>query len=333
MRAKANTVDNPQTLSQSVQRAALSELSKFWFKELTPPERVNWETFAEKFGSAFDEQTKSLGGQGIINQGGKVMSGYNAFIRAGLLRASVGYTPDLDILRVAPLGVDPPTPPLDVSAIYDPVTNCILLSYNKPQEPGPVREYLDDCQDTVYEEPLVRVFVQPVNNYAKINQINQIASPLDPNEECICTVEEYGEEKPLHAGAYDVQLDCVSPHGLRSAPSNQVRVVIPTCCELPAIVNDPPTYAEDKFCAVVHAAAVDGACRADFVEMSIKDDEGDCYKFNIDREEWTAANGDWSVCVPWPEAPVGSYHVSLRSGTLCGKYSDWTTPEEIILPV
>lgn len=326
-RSKANTVDNPQTLAQSTQRAALSELSKLWNKELTPEERVNWETFAEKFGSAYDELTKSLGGQGIIPPGGQVMSGYNAFVRANLLRESVGYSVQNNVLRVAPMGIDPPTPPLNVTAIYDPETNCLLLSYDKPQEPGPTREYEDDCADTVYEEPLIRVWTQPVGNYAKINQINQIASPLDENEECICYITEYDLEKPLHPGAIDVQLDCISPYGLRSAPSNQVRVVIPQCCEPPAVAAVAPAYEADKFCVDVLLTEVDGPCRADFVELSIKDTEGECFRFNIDREEFETVDDHYHICVPWPEAPDGDYYLRLRSGTMCAKYSPWTDPD------
>lgn len=334
IRTAAPTISNPQTEPQSRQREAISELSKVWRKDLTPEERDSWDEYAKGKGSQSDQVDTSKGGQGIIPTTGTLQSGYNAFIGANLLRTAIGFSPADSIKRCAPIGTAAPTPPTDLAAVYDPISDCIQISYNKPLEPGPTRIYRDSQDDDVIEEPKVRIWIQPQLSYSRIDQLNYIPGNGAPNEECTCEVTGYPECASLPIGVYLVQADCVNPHGLKSAPSNLVEVEKPQCCIPWAIVCTGPAYADGKFEFNVSKTQVDSVCPADFVQVSIKDTNGDVHIFNVPREEWEDADAIYTIWVFWAGAPDGTYYIAARSGTYCGKYTLWTTPQsvEIVTP-
>lgn len=333
IRTAASTISNPQTVPQSRQRDAVSELSKVWRKDLTKEQRDGWDEYAKGKGSQSTQVDQSDGGQGIIPQIGTLQSGYNAFIGAGLLRAAIGCSPADCVLSDAPIGTAAPTPPTNLTAVYDPVSDCIQISYNKPIEPGPVHTYADSQGDTIVEEPKVRIWIKPQVSYSRIDQLNEIPGNGAPNEECTCEVTGYPVVASLPIGVYFVQADCVNPHGQKSAPSNLVEVEKPQCCQPWPIAVSNPQYDDDAFTFAVNKTQVDSVCPADFIQVSIKDTNGDTFEFNVPREEWTDNNGNYTISVFWADAPDGDYYMAARSGTFCGKYTAWTTPQLVHIGV
>jgi len=334
VRSVATTISNPQTASQARQRAALSELSKVWTKDLSPAQKAGWETFATELGAQQAARDASIGGQGIIKPRGTVMSGYNAFISTNLMRESVGYAIADNVVTEAPLGIAAPGPVMNFAAAYDPASGCIQASYDDPIEPGPSRSYVDCLDQTKVEQSLVRIWLQRHGSYSSINQIKEIDGAGAGEEVCICTSLQYGVELPLVDGLYTVQADVVSPYGLSSPPSGQIHTTVGGCCtpDMP-LTGGATVYAAGVFPILVTKASLDGACPADFVRVLMKDTNGDDFSFTIPREDWTDAAPNYQIDIPWPSAPTGDYQLAYLAGTMCGKLTACTTPETVNIPV
>ena len=336
-RTAALTIDNPQTPRQSLLRGAMAEISKAWNKLLTPEQRANWETFAEQIGSFYNDNRMSEGGQGIIRPAGKLMSGYNAFVRANLERQSIGFLYGDELLLDAPLGIVPPTPPLNVSGFYNPDTGCIHVQYDTPAEPGPIRQVEGPFGDIKEEHPRVRIWLKPLDSYPRIHSVFDIETPLTGAVACVCSYEEYGEEKPIPIGPNYIQLDAVSPYGLRSSPSNLLRVDLPVCCDVGApyfvgfdiVLPNGNPYPLLKFQWTTES--VDGVCRADYVTIFVKDPQGNVFERKVERELWSKLNGVYEYRIEVSALPSGVWKAKMLAGTLCGKVSDYSVEKELIV--
>jgi hypothetical protein len=324
-RRKAPTVDNPQTEAQNAPRAALSELAKAYHKHLSPEEKANWETLSEMLGSASTDEGTSVGGQGLITPRGTTMSGYNAFVSYNLERASIGYDVTEEFIKDAPKGLPGPSDPQDLDAQYDPVTGAVQGHVTTPAELGPTRERTNEFGETIQEPPKLRLWVKPKDLHPRIQEIFDLPGPNEVIPFCVETIAEYGEQRPLIPGGFDLQCDVTTAFGQTSSPSNQKRVQIPACCT-------PVTPGEEaiEFLSINGDVEVtfpvieaDGDCRADYVEIKIKKGTDEPVRFTVPRAAWTEKSPTEYVATVYFPGATGDSGV-FRYGTTCGKTGMWT---------
>lgn len=226
--SKPVSLSNPRSLVQQSVRAYTTFLSRAWSRDLTDAQRAGWDELAQQQGSAAVNTAPNLGGGAgslqVIPRGGKVMSGYNCFIKHNYAALEIGIPPISPPVPDAPLGIDSPPP----------VTDLEVLLYCRVQ----VEEA---CSFLIrWQEPfsypvgsVVRVWCRSIDAGVHRQVVFLRPLPFSPLEIDIRHVKiaqgaiAHFEDLPGH---YCFQVDVVDTHGQRSPPSNVVcDEATPTC--------------------------------------------------------------------------------------------------------
>ncbi|MBA7564985.1 hypothetical protein ES708_06654 [subsurface metagenome] len=225
LRQKAVTISNPCSFAQSSARAAFSVLARMWHAELTAAQRALWNEYAQGLKSASEQVgPNGNGGSGIyqvIPGSGGVMSGFNSFVQVNMTALLTGFPLASPPVPDAPMGIDAPDAPTGLSSpfyCFLPAQSCrIYLQWTDPVV-APVGS-------------IIRLWVVSLDGGVH-KQINALV-PLGQEDTSLTQVKAAlgalsdVEDLPGH---YLFQIDCVSPSGLKSPPSNVLTVdVTPTC--------------------------------------------------------------------------------------------------------
>jgi hypothetical protein len=280
-------------------------------------------------------ENKSAGGQGLIKTPATLMSGFNAFIQAALHRQSIGYDVAGYVLADAPMGIVPPSPPLNLIAACNPTKNAIEISIDSPLEPGGDLVFPGPGGEDVHQPTLITIVAKPPGLYPRVVDLIPVSTPGQTIFECITDYPEYGELKPLYPGNWDIQAKATSGYGLVSPPTNLVSCLMQICCDMLDGAIEGASYDVGDHCFDIDflKTLVDGDCRADYVAVEV---------YNPDTEEWTHlayVRAEWSdettvyeVHIPFTSPAAGTWKFRLSAGSNCGKVGAWSAEEEVVIP-
>lgn len=129
LREKAASISNPNSAAQVLVRNRLAALSQRWTSTLTAAQRAAWNELAQRWGSAAKENA-SKGYRDLMPDLGRNMSGYNAFVAAGVANARIGKA----AADNPPLGSDIPKPPTGLTITPDgpPITKLTVTWVDDP---------------------------------------------------------------------------------------------------------------------------------------------------------------------------------------------------------
>jgi len=227
IRNKAISIINPRSADQQDMRARTAAASQRWYSGLTDAQRALWNEYAQGLGSASKQTGPASDGGGgtkqLIPGNGGVMSGYNAYVMANGLAFSGGCLA-MDVFEDdAPLGIDAPSAPTDLTCIYCKANghSVIRLTWTDPVTYPPdsrLRIWATSLDGGVHKQLVANVALA-LETY-DIEQVNIALGQLA-----------YVEALPGH---YHIQVDAISPEGLKSPPSNicqvEVTVAEPAAC-------------------------------------------------------------------------------------------------------
>jgi len=133
IREKASSIENPNSAAQVLVRNRLAFLSQRWTSGLSAASRAAWAALAQRWGSASKENT-SKGYKDLMPDLGRNMSGYNAYIAAGVANARIGKA----AADNPPVGADIPKPPTGLTITPDgpPITQ-LALAWTDDPDMGP----------------------------------------------------------------------------------------------------------------------------------------------------------------------------------------------------
>jgi len=196
-----------------------------WYADLTASQRALWNEYAQGLKSASEQVgPNGNGGAGtlqVIPGDGGVMSGFNAFVKVNITAIFAGFPMISPPVPDAPMGIDAPNAP----------TNLYLHSYcHIGANPCRVILHWDDPVDAPVGS-VIRVWTLSLDAgvHRQIVQLWPLATsaPYFILVKAALGAVHNVEDLPGH---YHVQIDCVSPNGLKSPPSNVITVeVTPTC--------------------------------------------------------------------------------------------------------
>lgn len=225
LRQKAVTISNPCSLAQSSVRAALSALARMWHTDLTAAQRNLWNELAQSLKSAGEQVgPNGNGGAGILQVipgDGGVMSGFNAFVKLNITALVAGFVFASPPVPDAPIGIDAPDAPTELYLfVYCFLPGQACRVYVRWTDPlvAPVgsiiRVWLVSLDGGVHKQIIDLVALGDLGT-----NIIQVKAALGATSNI--------EDLPGH---YHFQIDCVSPSGLKSPPSNVITVAVtPTC--------------------------------------------------------------------------------------------------------
>jgi hypothetical protein len=196
-----------------------------WYSTLTEAQRAGWNEFAQQLGSASDKRGPNLGGGGgilqIIPDDGGVMSGYNSFVKTNVVALMTGFLMLSPPVPNAPLGIDAPNAPTELYLFvycFLPGQPCrIYLRWTDPlgaPENSIIRVWTVSLDAGVHRQIVALVALGDVGvNFTQVKAAQGALINV--------------ENLPGH---YHFQIDCISPSGLKSPPSNVITVAVtPTC--------------------------------------------------------------------------------------------------------
>jgi len=203
----------------------MSAIAKMWNADLTEAQQALWNEYAQGLKSAGEQVgPNGNGGAGILQVipgNGGVMSGFNSFVQVNITALFAGFVFASPPVPDAPLGIDAPNAPTNLSLnVY-----CHIGA-------NPCRVILD--WDDPVVAPLgsiIRVWTLSLDAdvHRQIVQLWPLATPAPYFIEVKAALGAVHNVATL-PGHYLVQVDCVSPSGLKSPPSNVITVeVTPTC--------------------------------------------------------------------------------------------------------
>lgn len=226
LRQKAVTISNPCSLVQASVRAALSALAKMWHTDLTAAQRALWNELAQGLKSASEQVgPNGNGGAGILQVipgNGGVMSGFNAFIQANVTALMAGFAYASPPVPDAPMGIDAPNAPTNLAFTQycnSGVPPCwILVSWDDPVD-APVgsiiRLWALSLDAGVHRQIVLLAALETAGpGFTEIKAAQGAVHNLN--------------DLPGH---YHLQVDCVSPQGLKSPPSNVITVEATATCD------------------------------------------------------------------------------------------------------
>ncbi|MBA7564230.1 hypothetical protein ES708_05892 [subsurface metagenome] len=223
--SKPVTISRPCSPAQSAVTASVTAISRMWYSALTEAQRAGWNEFAQQLGSASDQRGANLGGGTgvlqVIPRDGGVMSGFNSFVKTNVVALMAGFIMASPPVPNAPLGIDAPNAPTD-----------LLFAFYCSLPAQPCRVYLS------WTDPIgapvgsiIRVWTVSLDSGAH-RQIVKLVALGETDTDILQVKAALGaliniEDLPGH---YHFQIDCISPSGLKSPPSNVITVnVTPTC--------------------------------------------------------------------------------------------------------
>ena len=129
IREKASSIENPNSAAQVTVRNRLALLAQRWSNTLTAAQHAAWGEIAQKWGTAAKENA-SKGYRDLMPDLGRNMSGYNAYIAAGVANARIGKA----AADNPPLGADIPKPPSGLAVTPDgpPITKLTITWTDEP---------------------------------------------------------------------------------------------------------------------------------------------------------------------------------------------------------
>ncbi len=227
LRQKAVTISNPCSILQALTRVTLSGLAKAWHTLLTDAQRAAWNEYASSLKSAGEQVgPNGNGGAGclqVIPDNGGVMSGFNAYVMLNFNAHSINFYAPTGTAFLAPLGIDAPNAPTGLTCGYcfDDPNSLIGLEWTDPidaPEDSKIRIWLLSLDSGVHRQLVW--FVDLAVEVFGIVSVRIAQGALVPVSSL--------------PGHYLVQIDCVSPRGQKSPPSNvcqtTVTVAVPPAC-------------------------------------------------------------------------------------------------------
>lgn len=232
IREKAGTISNPRSAAQESIRARIAAAAKYWYAVLTDEQRALWEEYAKGMGSSTDSNSVQGGGtKNLIPTNRGVMSGFNAFILINGLNYSAGVAPTGLYIVDAPIGIDPPNAPTNLTgncythSVGDPKKNYVELAWVDPLTPpdlgaGRIRIWGLSLDGGVHRQIL--------GNEETGKQIFLVDNVRIAQ----------GRTVPIAdlPGHYHFQIDFIGTKGQKSPPSNVCQVELPVgvaCPETP----------------------------------------------------------------------------------------------------
>lgn len=204
LRSKAAVIANPMSTDQAAIRCNLANLSKLWYDTLTPEQRAAWSAFALTKPGMGD---RDGGIYTVIKGNNGIMSGMNAYIMVNQWLKSI----DQATVNDAPVGLTPPTPPLNVEATW--LSPDLTVTWDIPQ--------------TAKMNARGRIWMachQP-NMHRQLVAVELTATTT----KVITTVKAaQGKDTALAdlPGNYVLQMDTVDLDGTKSGPSEAIDVTI-----------------------------------------------------------------------------------------------------------
>lgn len=123
VRSKAKTINNRQTTGQMSIRARIAECAKYWNDVLDATGRGLWEQYSKTI------VIPSSSPGDIIKPSKGPFSGYTAFLRNNVNTFASGSVPLGTFLAAPPIGVTPPDAVQINSAVWNPATKKIDITY------------------------------------------------------------------------------------------------------------------------------------------------------------------------------------------------------------
>lgn len=204
MRQTANVIANPHSASQTSIRDRITVLSKRWYDNLSAGQRAGWNDWA---------QTKPGMGNGdggimnIIKGNGGIMSGFNAYLLANQWLNTISVA----IVDDAPLGLTPPSAPLNVAASYLP--GHLTVTWDLPvtiKVGARVRLWIANHQQLIHRQYVNHEAAATLTfDLTQVKGAGGVGIPI--------------ENVP---GDYIVQMDTVDVDGTKSGPSNAAEVTV-----------------------------------------------------------------------------------------------------------
>lgn len=218
-RRKGAMMSNPCSEEQAKIRTRISAASKRWAGALTPVQRAGWESYAKGIGSASKSKDYDKSGtRVIIPDNRKVMSGFNAYLLLNCLAFSAETKAAGQWEDSAPNGISPPNPPTNLTCVCChcrvPPQNMAQLIWVAPVDPPAGSR--------------IRIWTMSLDSGVHRQLVStSILAPWRRLVEEVTGAHGHTYKIDDLPGHYLFQIDCVSPHGLKSPPSNLCQVEIP----------------------------------------------------------------------------------------------------------
>jgi len=202
IRQKASSIANPNSAKQVIVRNRLALCAQRWSSTLTNTQRAEWNELAQKWGSAALENS-SKGYKDLMPDLGRNMSGYNAYIRAGVSNAIIGIAQADE----PNMGADIPKPPTALAITPDgpPITKLTITWVDSPD---------------MGANDMVAMWCE-VPGISHKQLLGYLALGVQTFD-CAQTRGAGGAYVPLGIGVYRFQLCTYNDYGVRSFGSNIV---------------------------------------------------------------------------------------------------------------
>lgn len=213
LKNKAVSISNPRSEAQAGARARFDEAAKRWYTTLTDAQRALWNEYGDSLGSASGQTgPNGNGGAGtksLIKHGGGVMSGFNAYLLNNSLTYNASIHTHAQYVDDAPVGIDAPNAPTELQCSYcdQAGTDIGLLVWIAPVV-APVGS-------------MIRLWCLSLDAGVHLQVVANIALGTSFAEIDLLHIA-LGKSAHISSllGHYHIQLDCVSPTGQSSPPSN-----------------------------------------------------------------------------------------------------------------
>lgn len=218
---------NPRSDYQMGVRNYMAGASQYWHTTLTAEQRILWNEYAQSRGSAASQTgPNSNGGCGtknLIPGNGGVMSGFNAFCANSTRAYSAGIVAVGTYVADPLIGVDAPNAPTGFICTYCDDTGTKTLRF----------AWVDPVVAPVGS--VIRIWAKSLDAGVHRQILTSIALAVQTADVTQVRVA-LGQTVAIETvpGHYHFQLDCISPSGKASPPSNicqaEVTVAAPDPC-------------------------------------------------------------------------------------------------------